>query len=152
MAVDDICRICQLKINLADVEDVKAKRLEQNSMFSVILRRACFLGLLTCLGCAAMASITNVFRGAKLVHIFFVELEFFGCLRRQKILPWKTKDFGLAGHSQGGISILSKETGGAPKEMQKAFFVTKILVVTSWSTAGSRTDEGCLGNGVHLAD
>ena len=45
------------------------------------------------------------------------------------ITPDKTKDFGLAGHSLGGYKYyISKETGGAPKEMQKdLFFVTKIL-------------------------
>ena len=56
-----------------------------------------------------------------------------GCLPVSlKSVYWyqdKTKDFGFAGHSYGGYKFyISKETGGAPKEMQKDhFFVTKLL-------------------------
>ena len=41
----------------------------------------------------------------------------------------KKKDFGFTGHSAGGYKYyISKETGGAPKEMRKDhFFVTKFL-------------------------
>eukprot|EP00944_MAST-04C_sp_MAST-4C-sp1_P014764 g14764.t1 len=58
---------------------------------------------------------------------------FGGCLRHMTknlyYYPDKTKDFGFAGWSYGGYKYyISKECGGAPKEMQKdLFFVTKIL-------------------------
>ena len=43
--------------------------------------------------------------------------------------PDKTKDFGFAGHSAGGFAYyVSKQTGGAPPEIEKDhFFVTKLL-------------------------